>query len=69
MKKTSSMVANLVLAILVAMISISPVYAYDFHLNGEDGFTNIADIDSYQQAGDIAFNKQEILHLTSLTIF
>lgn len=57
MKKSSNMLVALGMAILIAVLSISPVYAIDFHLKGEDGLINIADIDTCQQAGDIAFNK------------
>jgi len=57
MKKLSNMLVALGMAILISMLSISPVYAIDFHLKGEDGLINIVDIDTCQQAGDIAFNK------------
>jgi len=57
MKKSSNMLVAIGMAILIAVLSISPVYAINFHLKGEDGLISTADIDACQQAGDIAFNK------------
>jgi len=55
MKKSWNMLVAIGIAILVAVLSISPVYALNFRLNGEDGLT--ADFVACEQAGDIAFDK------------
>jgi len=57
MKKSSNMLVAIGMAILVAVLSISPVYAINLHLKGEDGLMNDAGFVACEQPGDIAFDK------------